>query len=56
VPTAWTDAAEPDAFLVVSAGRSALRAEDLFALAELIETLGPTGRGKEGVRRIWPRV
>jgi hypothetical protein len=37
VPLAWTDAAVVhDPFLVVSAGRSYFRAEDLLQLAELI--------------------
>jgi Family of unknown function (DUF5372) len=36
LPTAWTDAAAPDVFVVVAAGRSPFRAEDLVALAELV--------------------
>jgi Family of unknown function (DUF5372) len=36
LPTAWTDAAAPDVFVVMAAGRSAFRAEDLLGLAELI--------------------
>jgi hypothetical protein len=36
LPTAWTDAAEPDVFVAVAAGRSPFRAEDLLALAELL--------------------
>jgi hypothetical protein len=39
LPTAWTDVAEPDAFVVVAAGRSAFRVEDLLALAEVIDGL-----------------
>ena len=39
VPAAWTDAAEPDAFVVVAAGRSPLRVDDLVALAGLIDGL-----------------
>jgi hypothetical protein len=36
LPVAWTDAAEPDVFVAVAAGRSALRVDDLVALADLI--------------------
>jgi uncharacterized protein DUF5372 len=39
VPAAWTDAAEPDPFVVVAAGRSRLRVDDLVALAGLIDGL-----------------
>jgi Family of unknown function (DUF5372) len=41
VPTAWTDAAEPDVFVTVAAGRSLFRVEDLLALAELIDGQRP---------------
>ena len=37
LPRAWTDVAEPDVFVVVSAGRSPFRVVDLLALAELID-------------------
>ena len=37
LPTSWTDVAEPDVFVVVSAGRSPFRVVDLLALAELID-------------------
>ena len=37
VPIGWTDAAEPDPFVVVSAGRSYFRVEDLIRLVHLIE-------------------
>ena len=36
VPTAWTDAAPPDPFLVISEARSYFRVEDLLRLWELI--------------------
>jgi hypothetical protein len=36
LPVGWTDAAEPDVFVAVAAGRSAFRIEDLLALAELV--------------------
>jgi len=40
LPTAWTDAAEPDVFVSLSAGRSAFRVDDLLALAEVLDSLG----------------
>jgi len=46
VPTGWTDAATPDPFVMLAAGRSAFRVEDLLALGELLDSLGraPGGR------------
>jgi hypothetical protein len=41
LPTGWTDAAAPDVFVAVAAGRSPFRAEDLLGLAELIERARP---------------
>jgi hypothetical protein len=48
LPTAWTDAVEPDVFVTVAAGRSAFRVEDLVVLAELVEVLRPK-RGRTSV-------
>ena len=39
LPTAWTDAAEPDVFVALAAGRTAFRPVDLLALAEVIDGL-----------------
>ena len=39
LPVGWTDAAEPDVFVTVAAGRSPFRVADLLALAELIDGL-----------------
>ena len=39
VPIGWTDAAHPDPFVVVSAGRSNFRVQDLVRLVHLIEGL-----------------
>jgi hypothetical protein len=39
LPTAWTDAAEPDVFVALAAGRSAFRTEDLLSLAEVLDGL-----------------
>jgi hypothetical protein len=40
LPTAWTDATDPDVFVMLAAGRSPFRVEDLLKLAELINGLG----------------
>ena len=39
VPRGWTDAGDVDSFVVIAAGRSALRVADLVALTELIAEL-----------------
>jgi Family of unknown function (DUF5372) len=45
LPTGWTDAAEPDAFVALAGGRSALRVADLLVLVEVIDGLrGPDDR------------
>jgi hypothetical protein len=56
LPRAWTDAADPDVFVTLAAGRTPFRVEDLLALAEVIDGLGgPRGR-RASVRRISPAV
>jgi len=41
IPVGWTDAAgEVDPFVVVAAGRSFFRVEDLLQLAELVQRRG----------------
>ncbi len=50
---AWTDAADPDLFVALAGGRSALRVEDLLALAELVEDLRAAGDA-DAVREILP--
>jgi hypothetical protein len=42
LPTGWTDAAAPDVFVAMAAGRSPFRAEDLLGLAELIQRARPS--------------
>ena len=37
IPTAWTDRAEPDPFVVIAAGRCHLRFEDLLRLVDRVE-------------------
>ena len=44
LPASWTDVEEPDAFVVVAAGRSLFRTEDLLALAGLLDRLRPAKR------------
>jgi hypothetical protein len=39
MPAAWTDVEGPDPFLVLAAGRTAFRVEDLVALARLLAEL-----------------
>ena len=48
LPTGWTDAATPDAFVALSGGRSVFRVVDLLALGELIDGLCRPA-GKRGV-------
>jgi Family of unknown function (DUF5372) len=55
LPASWTDVEEPDAFTVMSAGRSLFRPEDLLALADLLESLRLTRRGR-GVRQTTPQL
>ncbi len=38
LPAGWTNAVSPDPFVVVSAGRSAFRAQDLIELARLVRS------------------
>ena len=56
LPTAWTDVVAQDAFVAVAAGRSALRVEDLVALAEMIDGLGPATATMRRVRRTTPSM
>ena len=39
LPTAWTDIADVDAFVVVAAGRCPFRVTDLLDLADLLDRL-----------------
>jgi hypothetical protein len=52
LPVGWTDAASPDVFVVVAAGRSPFRLVDLLALAQLIDGVG----GGRGVTQIPPML
>jgi hypothetical protein len=55
LPAGWTDVDEPDAFVVMSAGRSLFRPADLLALADLLDGLRPPRRPRR-VRRTMPPV
>ena len=44
LPTGWTDAGATDVFVVVAAGRSPFRAEDLVALAAMVARARAAGR------------
>jgi hypothetical protein len=46
LPATWTDAAPADPFVVVSAGRAAVRFEDLVALADLLAQVADADRGR----------
>jgi hypothetical protein len=43
LPVQWTSLSPPDPFVVLSAGRSAFRCEDLLELARMIEELQSRG-------------
>ncbi|MBI2764934.1 MAG: hypothetical protein HYX53_03375 [Chloroflexi bacterium] len=43
LPASWTDVEGPDPFLVLAAGRSLFRVEDLIALAVLLRELDAGG-------------
>ena len=55
LPVGWTDAAGPDVFVTVAAGRCPFRVADLLALAQLAEGCQP-GPGDRGVRQIPPQL
>lgn len=44
IPAGWTDVCPPDAFVVIAAGRSPFRVEDLLALAALLDGLRSSKR------------
>jgi hypothetical protein len=56
LPVGWTDAVEPDAFVVAAAGRCPFRVVDLTALAVLIDGLRSEAGSAGGVRQIPPPV
>jgi len=55
LPAGWTNAGPVDAFVALSAGRSAFRIEDLLALADLLTGLRPVAP-KRRVKRTLPEV
>jgi hypothetical protein len=46
IPLAWTSLARPDPFVVLSAGRSPFRLEDLIELARLVSRMGSSPTSK----------
>jgi uncharacterized protein DUF5372 len=54
LPAAWTDAVAPDPFTVIAAGRCPFTADDLLALADLIDRLCGQPGGGRAVRKITP--
>ncbi len=48
LPTAWTTVAGADPFVVLSAGRSFFRIEDLLSLVTMAERLSTTEGGCKG--------
>jgi Family of unknown function (DUF5372) len=56
IPTAWTSAAAPDTFVVISAGRAHIRTSDLLQLATLIAQLkqerSSAGRSRRRKRNV----
>jgi hypothetical protein len=54
LPTAWTDAAAPDVFVSLAAGRSALRVEDLLVLVDVLDGLLAAPPSDTTVRRTSP--
>ena len=54
-PTAWTNFADEDAFVRVSAGRSSFRVADLLELADVIDR-AKAGEGVRCVKGITPHL
>ncbi len=48
LPASWTDAGEPDPFVILANGRAYFRPADLLALATLVVRLRDTGSADEG--------
>lgn len=55
LPAGWTDVDPVDPFVVVAAGRSRLRVDDLVALADLLDGLGAV-QPAERVKQTMPSV
>jgi hypothetical protein len=54
LPRGWTSAADPDAFVALAAGRSAVRVADLLALVELLDSVRAAGSDLDPVKGILP--
>ncbi len=55
LPAGWTDVDPLDPFVVIAAGRSAFRIDDLLSLASLLEGIRPA-KPKRDVKQIPPPV
>ena len=53
LPLRWTDAAPPDVFVELAAGRCPFRIDDLIALADLLDGMR---QPKPSVRKIPPQM
>jgi Family of unknown function (DUF5372) len=49
LPTAWTDVADTDPFVVMAAGRCPFRVADLLVLADLVDQLRSQTEGVTGL-------
>jgi hypothetical protein len=54
LPAGWTDAAAPDPFVVVAAGRAPFSTAGLLALADLVDRLRARQDGAGAVKKIMP--
>jgi hypothetical protein len=54
LPAAWTDAVAPDPFVVIAAGRCPFTADDLLAVADLIDRFRARRDGGHAVKTITP--
>lgn len=54
LPAAWTDAAAPDPFTVIAAGRCPFTIDDLLAVADLIDRFRARRDGGHSVKTITP--
>ena len=54
LPVEWTDLAGEDPSVVIAAGRSPFRTQDLLELAGLLQALSRPGPDAAGVERITP--
>lgn len=56
LPAIWTSMATPDPFVMISAGRSLFRVEDLLVLVSLLREVSSSGANDQGVKEISPKM